>query len=125
MDEKEIREIFGIKPERTLKQNKAMHLYFTLLSEAFNEAGLDLKDVLNEIRCSIPATPISVKEALWKPLMKLLTGKERTRDMDTTDITKVYEPLNLALGERLGIHVPFPDEKTTEAYLKSLKQTKK
>ena len=122
MDEKEVKEIFGIKPQRTKLQNAALHLFFTHISEDLNAAGHTMKDVIAAINLGIPVTPVSAKEVVWKPIMKAMTGKESTTQMDTTNITTVYEAINLAFGERLGVHTPFPTQEQTEAYLDSLKE---
>lgn len=34
------------KRERTLTQNRAIHLWFTMLADALNDAGLDMRTVL-------------------------------------------------------------------------------
>lgn len=122
MDEKEIREMFGIKPERTLKQNKALHMAFTLLADELNGAGLDMKKVL---KVDIPWTPKTVKEFLYRPIMKAMLHKESTTELDTKEISDVWEVLTRELAEKKGIAaIPFPSEETTINYLNSLKQTR-
>ena len=123
MNEKEVKKIFGIKkyPQRTKLQNKSLHLYFTLLAEACNDAGYSLKKVLDNIHLDIPVTAISVKESIWRPIQKEMLGKDSTTELDTTDITTIWEALNQALGSRMGIHVVFPSEEQTRAYIESLR----
>lgn len=123
MNEQEIKKLFGIKeyPKRTKLQNKALHLYFSLLAEACSDAGYSLKKVLDNIHLDIPVTPVSAKESIWKPIQKEMLGKDSTTELDTTDITTIWEALNQALGSRLGIHVKFPSEEETQAYIDSLK----
>jgi len=125
MDEKEIKQLFGIKeyPQRTKLQNDSLHLYFLLLSEELNNAGYNLKTVLDNINLDIPVTPVSVKESIWRPIQEKMLGKKSTTELSTIDITTIWEALNLAFGTRMGIHVPFPSEEQTKNYLESLKQS--
>ena len=53
--------------KRTLKQNNALHKFYSLLSDELNTAGLDMVAVLKE-GADIPWTPDNVKERLWKPV---------------------------------------------------------
>lgn len=38
----------------------------------------------------------------------MMTGKESTTELNTSDIDKIYEVININLGEKTGVHVPFP-----------------
>lgn len=96
---------------RTESQNKALHLYFTQLAKMLNDAGLDMRKVLKP-SISIPWTSQTIKENLWKPIMKIQTGKSSTTEMTTKDINEVYDTLNRHLGEKFGIHVDFPSEES-------------
>jgi hypothetical protein len=93
--------------QRTIKQNKALHLYFTLVANALNEAGYDMRKTLKP-DVEIPWTPESVKEYLWRPIMQVQLQKNSTTEMTTKEIDKVFETLNRHLGEKLGVHEPFP-----------------
>ena len=92
---------------RTDRQNKSLHLYFTLLAEALNDAGLDMRKVLKP-SISIPWTPQTIKENLWKPIMEFQLQKSSTTEMTTKDIDVVYDTINRHLGEQFGITVEFP-----------------
>lgn len=96
------------KSRRTEKQNAALHLYFTLLSEALNESGMDMKQF---IKVDIQWTPTSVKEQLWKPLQKVLLNKISTKKLNKTEeINLIYDNLNRIIIERTKgeVQVPFP-----------------
>lgn len=102
--------------KRTIRQNSSLHLYFKLLSEALNEAGLDMKAVIKP-EVEISWTPTSVKEYLWKPLQEKLFGKRSTTRLKKKDIDIVYDNLNRILGERTEIFIPFPSiESMQEEY---------
>ena len=72
--------------QRTLTQNKAMHLFFGWLAETLNDAGLDMKKVLRE-DIDIPWTRESVKEHLWRPIQKAMTDKQSTTEITTVEPT--------------------------------------
>lgn len=92
---------------RTTQQNKAIHVFFELLAEELNNAGLDMKRTLKE-SVDIPWTATSVKEYLWKPVQESMVGKKSTTELSTTDVNKIYEVLNRHLGEKHGLSVIFP-----------------
>lgn len=94
---------------RTLQQSKALHLYFTQLAEELNNSGLDMRKVLKP-SISIPWTPQTIKENLWKPVMEFQLQKSSTTEMTTKDINEVYDTINRHLGEQFGITVEFPGE---------------
>jgi hypothetical protein len=94
--------------KRTLQQNKAMHKYYTMLADKLNESGLDMKKVLKP-GIDIPWSPTSVKEFLWRPIQDAMLDKESTRALTTDEVDKIYRVLDRHLGEKLGIHVEFPN----------------
>lgn len=99
---------------RTPKQSDSLHLFFDHLASALNAAGLDMRKVLKE-HVMIEWTKENVKEYIWRPLQKALTGKESTKDLDkVSDINLIYDNLNRHFGEKYEIHVPFPSEDTKQ-----------
>lgn len=105
--------------KRTIRQNKALHLWFTMLANDLNNAGLDMRVVLKP-EIDIPWTPANVKEHIYKPILKALTLKESTTQMDTKDPTVIWDIINRHLGEKFDFEVPaFPSEELLDEYLKS------
>lgn len=104
---------------RTGQQNRALHLFYRILAETLNDAGLDQRKVLKP-SVSIPWTPKAVKENLWRPIQKALLGKESTTELSKLeDIDKVHELLMKHLGEKFGVeYIPFPSEEVTEDFYK-------
>lgn len=96
------------KSTRTSRQNRALHLYFDLLSEALNDGGFDMR-VTIEKDVEIPFTPGTVKSHLWKPIMEAYLEKSSTTELKTNEISEVFEILNRHIGERTGVHIPFPN----------------
>ena len=96
-----------IKQYRTTQQSRALYLFFRLLSEALNDAGFDMKKTIKK-NIDISWTPESIKNYLWLPIMKAMTGKTSTAKMKRDEIDKIYDVLNKTIGERTGVFVSFP-----------------
>jgi len=90
---------------RTIKQNSAMHKYFTMLSDKLNEGGLSIAKTL---KVDIDWTPTAVKDLLWRPIQESVLNKKSTTKLNKDEITKVYDVLNMALGQKFGISLEFP-----------------
>ena len=97
--------------QRTLTQNNALHLYFDMLAEALNDAGLDMRKTLKH-DIEIPWTRENVKNHLWRPIQKALTEKHSTTELDRIEPSQIYEVLNRHLADKFKVHVPFPSEET-------------
>jgi len=95
------------KQKRTNQQNKALHLYFKMLADTLNDAGLDMRKTLKP-NVSIDWTPETVKEYLWRPVQKVQLRKTSTTELTTDEITKVWETINRFLGENHGVTQSFP-----------------
>jgi len=93
--------------QRTAQQNKALHVLFTLLADALNDAGLDMRKVIKE-DVRIPWHGDTIKEYIWRPVQKVQLGKDSTTALTTKEIDEVFETINRYLGEKFGLHVPFP-----------------
>ena len=101
--------------QRTGQQNRALHKFFSMLSETLNLAGLEMKLVLKG-DTQIWWTVESVKEYLWRPLQKVMFQKESTTELEKQiEIDKIHEQLMHILGEKHGVeYIPFPSEKKPE-----------
>ncbi len=96
------------KEQRTPSQNAALHLYFRQLAEALNFAGLDMRKTLTKRTIEIPWNEARIKDALWVDLQRIMTKKEHTSDLNTKEVSEVYETLNRWTASQLGVSVPFP-----------------
>ena len=94
---------------RTDQQNRAMHKFFELLAAGLNGAGLDMRSTLKE-GIDIPWDAHTVKRDLWKPIQRAMLDKDSTADLERAEGDKVYSVVKRHLGERVGLHVPFPSE---------------
>lgn len=90
---------------RTLKQNSAMHKYFTLLAEELNDRGLS---VANTLKVEVDWNAGRVKENLWRPIQEAVLNKRSTTELNKDEIDRVYDTLNRALAIKFGISIPFP-----------------
>lgn len=98
-------------PQRTLQQNKSLHLLFQLLANELNDAGLDMRKTLKP-EIDIPWSGPSVKEYLWRPIQTAQLNKKSTTEMTTVEIDQVFDTINRHLSERLGLTVQFPSIET-------------
>lgn len=95
-----------LEKSRTDQQNKALHVYFQLVAETLNDAGLDMRKVLKP-EVEIPWSKNTVKEYLWKPIQKIQLQKKSTTELSTKDIDLIYDTMNRHLAKH-GVHEPFP-----------------
>jgi len=93
--------------QRTPSQNRALHLLFSELAQELTNAGLDMRKTLKP-SIDIPWSGATVKEYLWKPVMKAQLNKESTTEMTTKEIDQVFDTINLHLSTKFGISVQFP-----------------
>ena len=91
---------------RTQRQNNALHLYFELLAEELNDAGISMKELMGQ-GVDIDWTPVSVKY-IWKRIQKAMIGTDSTTDLKTDEVDKVYAVLDRFLTQEKKLHVPFP-----------------
>lgn len=97
----------------TDQQRKALHLYFDMLAEALNNAGLDMRKTLKP-GIDIPWTRENVKNHLWRPIQIVMTEKKSTTMLDRIEPSQIYEVLNRHLAEKFKVFVPFPSEETDQ-----------
>jgi len=104
---------------RTDKQNRALHLYLTLLATELNLKGFDMKAIIRP-EVNIDWSPISAKEYLWRPIQKTMFQKKSTTKLTSNEINEIYDNLNRAIIERtkgeVQIMWPCLDELFKEDY---------
>jgi len=105
---------------RTIQQNRALHLYCKQIADELNKKNIGVTAVLKP---EVSFSMITVKEQLYKPILAALRGKNSTRQMNSKEMNEVYDVMNKVLGERFGIHIPFPsvDEMLIERQIKEMK----
>ena len=91
---------------RTLTQNASLHKFCSMLAQAMNEAGFDFRVFIKE-GYPVPFTEELVKEYIWKPIQKAVTGHESTTKPEPKQYSEVYDVLNVKLADH-GLYVPWP-----------------
>lgn len=101
----------GYRAARTELQNRSLHLYYTMLSDAFNDAGLTVMVVLTKLFKSpnFAWSSYLVKEKIWRPVQEQTLGNESTTKLETQQVSMIHDSINRATSEKLGVSVPFPD----------------
>ena len=99
--------IYEIIPlTRTGKQNDAIHAYCREVAKVMTAHGMDMKTVVKE-GVSIDPTMYLIKDYMWRPIQKAVTGVESTRKITTLEVNEIYEVLSRLLVEKYSIDVPF------------------
>jgi len=92
--------------KRTPTQNASLHLFCQQLAVAMNDAGFDFHVFIKE-GYPVPFTPALVKDHMWRPIQKAITGHASTKDPEPGQYAQIYDALNMKLAE-YGIFVPWP-----------------
>lgn len=95
---------------RSVKQNAALHRYFGLVSKELNSRG----HRLDPNGMNLDWNMLRVKELIWKEFQKVILGKESTRLLNKTELTQIYDEVNLYLGEKFGFNIEFPNKEQLE-----------
>jgi hypothetical protein len=93
---------------RSIKQNAAMHLYWTIMSKALNAAGWTKKKYFAVKVMDVDWTPESFGEDVWRGLQEALYMHRKTSKLDKKEVTTVYENVNRHLGNTCGVSAEFP-----------------
>lgn len=96
------------RKQRTLQQNKSLHKFCELLADALNDAGYEMKKVLEAKAVDVPWNKYTVKEVLWRPIQTAMTGKTSTTELNTVDPSEVYDVLMRHMNQHFGINVEWP-----------------
>ncbi len=99
------------KKKLTDAQRRAIHLHCEQLCDALKNEGATVQDVLSK---SIERhwTKLTIKDLLWKDIASRAFGAESTEDLETEQITAVYDVINKFTSTHWGIHIPFPSMET-------------
>jgi len=92
--------------KRTLTQNGSLHRYFNILSVELNKNGLDAGTV---IKVPIEFDEKITKKYMFHPIMRALYPDiKSSKDLNTKQISIVYEHLNRLTAEKFGVSVQWP-----------------
>jgi len=102
------------KNTRSLRQNSALHLLFTIISDQLNEMGVEFQYTgLKGQPLSLMHTPNIVKEYIWRRIQISMFNIESTTKINTDQINQIVDVLAKYFGEK-GIVIEFPSKETLE-----------
>lgn len=101
-------ELKEVKLTRSGKQNRALHVFFTIISNELNELGMEFQYTgLKGSTLSTRYTPNLVKEFFWRPVQIALFNIQSTTKIDTQQINEVNDVIVKFFAER-GVELYFP-----------------
>ena len=105
--------------QRTLAQNRSLHLGCRQVAEGLKEKGYTVQAVLELLDNSVEVdwTDELVKKILIHNISKAMFEKESTKDLTTKELKAVWENMNRGIV-KTGVSVPFPSME--EEMLKTL-----
>ena len=104
-----VADVKGERAKRTTLQNKSIHKYCSLLADQFNDAGLDMVAVLKEKQTEVSWTMDGVKDVIWRSIqLAMYPDKTSTTQLETHEVSKVYEQIARHMASRFNINQAFP-----------------
>lgn len=102
--------------QRTPPQNRAIHKWFDMVAEFFNDLGLDMQAVLKP-GTEIPWTRESVKSMIWHPVQVAMfpdavdkDGKPSTAALEKAHVSQIEQVISRHIAQTQGVELPaFPD----------------
>lgn len=92
--------------KRTIQQNASLHLWCNLIADHLNKENLTITDV---IKAETQWSMNTVKENVFKPVVKSLYGKDSTTKLNKDEFEKIIDTMVLAFASK-GIVIPeFPN----------------
>ena len=80
-----------------------------MVAEDLTDRGYDMR----EVKVQIEPTEENVKECFFKPVMNAMYPEiTSTTQLSSSQMVECFDVLNRALGDRLGVHVPWPSLET-------------
>lgn len=104
--------------KRTIQQNKSLHKYLEEVSRELNNAGIDVRVMVRNLR--VDSTPEMMKE-IFRSIANEKFQVTSTANLTTKQLTECYEEMN-RLTSSMGVAVAFPSQENTEEYLSSFNQ---
>ena len=101
-------ELDQVKPKRSNQQNRALHKFFNMISEALNEIGEEfIYKGLKGSDMSLNYSPKIVKDFFWRPIQVTLFGFESTTKLKTEEMNQIIDIIIKFFGDK-GVLIEFP-----------------
>ena len=94
--------------DNTNQQRRSVYLYCGLLAKELNGRGLDMVKTLSDV--DISWSKESVKEHIWAKVQNAKFGNVSVNDLETPEVSEIYDVVNRHLSNKFGVHVPFPSK---------------
>lgn len=105
-------ELKEIKKTRSNQQNRALHLFFTFISDELNNLGMEFIYIgLNTPEISTMYTSDLVKNMVWRPIQIALFDIESTKLLSTEQMNQIIDVITKFLGDK-GVVIEFPNIET-------------
>jgi len=106
-------DISTAKKQRTITQNASLHLWLTQMATAMSDAGFTHRKLWGSMKESfdLPVTMEMLKGISQKVAMDMF-GKSHTAKLTTVEMQNLYETLNLAFGQSVGVSLPWPSQES-------------
>ena len=112
INNKRVIELKEPKNTRTSRQNSALHLFFTFVSDELNNMGMEFTyQGLTTPEISMMHTPELVKNFIWRPIQIALFDIESTKDLNTGQMNKIIDVITKFMSDR-GVQIEFPSIET-------------
>ena len=102
------------RPLRTPKQNKALHLYCEWLASELRDRNMPFVEQYLNNEFERSWTMDLVKEKIFKPILKSISGKTSTARASTKEICDVADYIEKNLALKLGIDLAWPSREDLE-----------
>ena len=105
-------ELKKVSNTRTSQQNRALHLYFSFISNELNELGLEFhyQGLTQDGLTSIYTSDI-VKNFIWRPIQTSMFDIKSTKDLTTDQMNKIIDVITKFFGDK-GVNLHFPSIET-------------
>ena len=103
------------KPQRTISQNSALHLFCTDVARELEAQGIERKTIVEDLAdTGVPITMEYVKYVIWYHFMIGMFGKHSTTELDTVQVSQVEQAVARFLAENYGCVIEWPSYEQPE-----------
>lgn len=96
---------------RTLSQNRSIHLWCTQIAKTLNANSLSISGT---IKSDVNWSMETVKEIIFKPIVKALYNKDSTTKLNRNEFEKIIDNIVLIFANK-GVSLPeFPNRESLE-----------